>query len=102
MAKKKDPPKAKSTPIKRPKYFEEHSEKFENIFLSRGWRMVEVKRKFVDEEYLPWIVMNAGGRFSFHPEFDRDHFDPKARYFYFERAADADKFNNQFNGKIWI
>ena len=95
------PKKMKTTPIERPEYFEEHSQKFEDIFLDKGWRMVEVKRKFVDEEYLDWLVTNSGGRFSFHPEFDKGYFDPKARYFYFERSADANKFNTQFSGKIW-
>jgi hypothetical protein len=95
------PKKAKTSPIKKPKLFEEHSEKFENIFLTKGWRMVEVKRKFVDEEYLPWVVQNVVGRFAFHPEFDRGYFDPKARFFYFERAIDANKFTGQFNGEIF-
>jgi len=97
-----NPKKAKTTPIKKPEYFEAHSEKFEAIFLTKGWRMVEVKRKFVDEKYLPWVVQNITGRFSFHPEFDRGYFDPKARFFYFERAADATKFNNEFDGEIWV
>jgi len=100
MSEKKDPPKAKATPVKKPKHFKEHSPKFEDIFLARGWRMVKVKRDWVDT-YLPWIMENVPGRFSFHPEFDRGYFDPKARFFYFERSADTNKFVEQFNGEIF-
>lgn len=95
------PKKAKTTPIKRPKYFEGYSKKFEDIFLARGWRMVEVKRDWVDTEYLPWIVDNVNGRFAFHPEFDKGYFDPKARFFYFDRAGDTNKFVEKFGGEIW-
>jgi hypothetical protein len=98
---KKNPPRVKTTPVKRPEYFEEHSQKFTDIFLSRGWRMVEVKRDFVDA-YLPWLISNAPGRFAFHPETDKGYFDPKARYFYFERAADTNKFSAEFDGEIWV
>jgi len=98
--KKTDPPTAKTTPIKRPKLFEEHSEKFESIYLDRGWRMVEVKRDFVDQ-YIPWIMDTGRGHFAFHPEFDKGYFDPKARFFYFEASVDANKFVAEFNGEIW-
>jgi hypothetical protein len=101
VSKKKDPKKAPATPIQKPEYFKEHSQKFEDAFLDKGWRMAEVKRDFVDMEYLPWIIQNVTGRFAFHPEFDRGYFDPKARFFYFETSGDTNKFVGQFNGGIW-